>query len=165
MKLKNILMTGVLVASMSTGSVAYAASNPTQTNHATTARLNKQEQIKSGLLAEVAMVLKLDQTTLINQLISGQSIRDIAEESGINKSYLIAKLISKEKAELDKEVVNGALSPERETVILYKVTSRLSTMMDQTTLLTQGTSSIMNHLGLTKDPTTSIVNEGNMFAV
>ncbi|WEG14665.1 hypothetical protein PU629_10095 [Pullulanibacillus sp. KACC 23026] len=135
MKLRNLLMTGVLVASMSTSSVAFAATQPTQLSHTASARLNKQELMLSGLLHDVAMVLNLDQTTLIDQLRTGKSITDIAEESGVNKSYLIAALISKEKDELDIEVNNGTLTLHKETQILFKATSQLSTLLDQTTLL------------------------------
>lgn len=153
MKLKNIFMTGVLVASISTGSVAFAASNPPQFSHAANARSNKQEQIRRGLLNDIALILNIDQTTFFDQLKSGQSIREIAEDAGVTKTYVIAKLISKEKTELDKEVSKGTLTGERRTQILFKVTSRLSTMMDQTSLLATESSPSIVPLNFTKDMT------------
>ncbi|GGH80458.1 hypothetical protein JOD43_002383 [Pullulanibacillus pueri] len=139
MKLKNLLITGVLVASMSTGSVAFAATPSTQTNYATTARSNKHEHYNLRLLYEAAKILDIDQTILIDQIQSGQSMSAIAKSYGVTKSYLITQLISKGKAKLDRKVANGTLSPEKETVILFKLTSELSVLMDQTHLIQEFT--------------------------
>ncbi len=136
MKLKNILMTGVLVATLSSSSVAFAATAPTKTAHPSTTRSeNNVRRVKTDLLNTFSALLNVSQADLLNKLESGQSISDIASESGVSKAYLISKLLENEKKVLDLEVLKGTLSLEKESHILYKATSRLSTLLDRSDVL------------------------------
>lgn len=132
MKLKNMLMTSVILASLGTSSVAYAGTPAIRTTPVSSKRSNEQIQnVQMEFLNEVASIVELDPRTLINYLKSGKSLSEIASEAGVSKKHLLSNLVAKEKQSLDQEVKNGSLSLEQESLILYKTTSQLSTLLDQ----------------------------------
>lgn len=132
MKLKTMLMTSVILASIGTSSVAYAGTPAIRTSPVSSKRSNEQVQnVQMEFLNEVASIVELDPRALINYLKSGKTISEIANEAGISKSYLVSNLVAKEKQSLDQEVEKGTLSLEQESLILYKATAQLSTLVDQ----------------------------------
>lgn len=143
MQLRKVLITGLIVASIGTGSIALAATNQTATNpsastdqglthknaHKFAGMRGKRAHV--GLLKEVASELKMDPQALLNDLKSGKSIMDVASSKHVTEAQLLNQLSAKLKTHLDKAVKSGKLSATKEAEILAKSQSKIKAMVEQ----------------------------------
>lgn len=89
-------------------------------------------------LKDVASLLGLDKSTLINDLKAGQSLAQIAQNKGISEQTLLDELKAKLKDRLDQAVANGKLSADQENQILSNADSKLKQLVEKTGGFTQG---------------------------
>lgn len=139
--LTKLLVTGTILATIGSGSIALANTNSTSTssNSTTLAPTTTQNSGHFGhprgrqfdLFRNAASVLGISQQTLITDLQSGKSLTDIASSKKISKSTLVTKLLADEQTELDKQVKAGQLTSVEETKRLAKLKTELSGQVDQ----------------------------------
>jgi D-Tyr-tRNAtyr deacylase len=145
--LSKLLLTGVMAASIGTGSVALASNHQSSTNQSSssikTSVANhgpkygtfKNQEFNFGLFKEVATILGMDQKTLLSDLKSGQSLAEIASSKKMDQATLVSKLIAAEKTELDKAVSSGKITAAQETQRLAKATTLLEKLVTEKGLL------------------------------
>lgn len=80
---------------------------------------------------EVAALLKLTQTELRTQLVSGKSLADVAKAQGVEISAVVDLLVAKAQAHLAEAVTEGKMTRAEADAKLTEVTTRVTAMVNK----------------------------------
>jgi hypothetical protein len=87
--------------------------------------------IGGGLLGAAVTYLGVDRATIVAGLKSGQSLAQIATAHGKTADGLVAALLAPAKLKLDAAVAAGRLTGDRETAILSRLQTALTTIVNK----------------------------------
>ncbi len=83
-------------------------------------------------LTEYAKALGISDQELRQDLMNGQTVKDVAASKGMDEAAFRAKLVSVTKADLDKQVAAGKLTQQQEDMILQRLQNGPLPLWDRT---------------------------------
>jgi hypothetical protein len=87
----------------------------------------------AGQPDEVAKLLGLSEADIQKERLAGKSLAQIADAQGVKKDTLVNTLLSAKKATLDELVKGGKLDRAQADLMVSRMQSQVSTMVDRTT--------------------------------
>lgn len=88
--------------------------------------------VGGSFLAAASTYLQLDTRTILADLKAGQSLAQIATAQGKTADGLVTALLAPAKLKLDAAVVAGKLTSDRETALLSKLQTAVSSLVNKT---------------------------------
>lgn len=94
--------------------------------------MNARLLARRSAVRTAADTIGIDTKALAQEVRSGKTVAQVAQEHGVNPQQVIDAVVAKAKDRIDEAVANGKLTAERASVLTQRVTERVTKLVNET---------------------------------